>query len=203
MQQQQQLQQQQITTNSYAQIVSNVNRDANPYTANVPQLPNYVLQENDNNKPQIPSTKEAIIVESDDKTTKVVANKPLLSLAADYGSDSENDSDVSNDEEQEVNMEEMTIPTGDIQVVIDKMASYVCKNGEQFEDIVRAKGDPRFDFLKDGHEFNIYYRKKIRELKGDNKESEDKEPLKDAKQIKKEKKIIGKCFKNFKQQVVM
>ncbi|XP_071443188.1 splicing factor, suppressor of white-apricot homolog [Hetaerina americana] len=48
-------------------------------------------------------------------------------------------------------------PPPEMQIVIDKMASYVAKNGRDFETIVKSKGDPRFSFLEATHRFNSYY----------------------------------------------
>ncbi|KAM4532601.1 splicing factor, suppressor of white-apricot homolog isoform 1-T1 [Fundulus diaphanus] len=48
-------------------------------------------------------------------------------------------------------------PPPDIQPVIDKLAEYVARNGVKFEASVRAKNDPRFDFLQSWHQFNAYY----------------------------------------------
>ncbi|XP_048114725.1 splicing factor, suppressor of white-apricot homolog [Alosa alosa] len=48
-------------------------------------------------------------------------------------------------------------PPPDIQPVIDKLAQYVARNGEKFEGSVRAKNDPRFDFLQSWHQYNTYY----------------------------------------------
>lgn len=101
------------------------------------------------------------------------------------------------------------IPTGEEQLVIDKMADYVNKNGLEFEDIIRAKKDARFEFLKDAHEYNKYYREKLRELMGEinkdvgnenkgeksGKKKQVKEKiLKESKATKKEKKVIGKLL---------
>lgn len=103
-------------------------------------------------------------------------------------------------------------PTGELQLVIDKMAVYVSKNGDQFEDIIRAKKDPRFEFLEEAHEFNKYYKEKLRELKGETKhvevekkkekekQVEEKREVWDIKEkevrevkiVRKEKKVIGK-----------
>ncbi|CAH0549074.1 unnamed protein product [Brassicogethes aeneus] len=193
---QQQQQQQQNSNNSYAQIVSNVNKD-NPYSASVPTLP-----------PNVVKSSEPIEVKVEPATAEVVLKKPLLSLAA-YGSDSEED-----DEAEVKEKETFTIPGGETQIVIDKMAAYVSKNGEQFEDIVKAKGDPRFEFLNDSHEHNKYYRSKIRELKGEtvvkevkvekvteedkNEDKEKEKPVvvKEEKEKEKEKKkvIAPVCF---------
>ncbi|XP_030210980.1 splicing factor, suppressor of white-apricot homolog isoform X1 [Gadus morhua] len=48
-------------------------------------------------------------------------------------------------------------PPPDIQPVIDKLAEYVARNGVKFETSVRAKNDPRFDFLQTWNQFNTYY----------------------------------------------
>ncbi|CAL8320741.1 unnamed protein product [Lota lota] len=48
-------------------------------------------------------------------------------------------------------------PPPDIQPVIDKLAEYVARNGVKFETSVRAKNDPRFDFLQSWNQFNTYY----------------------------------------------
>lgn len=39
------------------------------------------------------------------------------------------------------------IPPTDIQLIIDKMASYVAKNGRDFEDVVKAKGKFSLEFF--------------------------------------------------------
>ncbi|XP_041825703.1 splicing factor, suppressor of white-apricot homolog isoform X2 [Melanotaenia boesemani] len=48
-------------------------------------------------------------------------------------------------------------PPPDIQPVIDKLAEYVARNGVKFEASVRAKNDPRFEFLQSWHQYNTYY----------------------------------------------
>ncbi|KAJ7988458.1 hypothetical protein DPEC_G00323760 [Dallia pectoralis] len=48
-------------------------------------------------------------------------------------------------------------PAPDIQPVIDKLAEYVARNGVKFETSVRAKNDPRFDFLQSWNQYNSYY----------------------------------------------
>ncbi|RZF48483.1 hypothetical protein LSTR_LSTR007761 [Laodelphax striatellus] len=52
-------------------------------------------------------------------------------------------------------------PPADLQLIIDKMASYVAKNGRDFESIVRSKGDPRFHFLNPTNQFYPYYLKQV------------------------------------------
>lgn len=48
-------------------------------------------------------------------------------------------------------------PPPDIQPVIDKLAEYVARNGVKFESSVRAKNDPRFEFLQSWNQYNSYY----------------------------------------------
>jgi hypothetical protein len=49
------------------------------------------------------------------------------------------------------------VPSEQDQQVIEKMASYVVKNGPAFEELARTKGDVRFVFLNPTHEFHWYY----------------------------------------------
>nr|CAI5834808.1 unnamed protein product [Callosobruchus analis] len=181
--------QQQTSNNSYAQIVSNVNSKDNPYTANMPQIPQSVHQ-------QQVAAEQDVALEGPKRTVK----KSLHSLAAAYGSGSESENE--DDEEDEEVEAAYKKPTGELQVIIDKMASYVSKNGEQFEEIVKAKADPRFDFLHDNNEFNRYYREKIKEIKGEKTEEigekndsdgdeKNKKEECEAKVAKKEKKVIA------------
>lgn len=57
-------------------------------------------------------------------------------------------------------------PPDDVQIVIDKMASYVARNGDEFEDIVRAKNDPRFTFLELDNMYHAYYKKLMQQKRG-------------------------------------
>lgn len=165
----------------------------NPYAANVPQLPQNIPQKEEmelpKNSPSVENVKEEA------PKAEVIIKKPLLSLAA-YGSGSDCETEDSTEEEEEEKKEVYKVPSGDTQVIIDKMAMYVSKNGEQFETLVKARGDPRFHFLNDDHEFNKYYKERIRELKGSVKTEEipEKREVREVKPPKKEKKVIGACF---------
>ena len=68
-------------------------------------------------------------------------------------------------------------PPPDIQPVIDKLAKYVAKNGNDFEDSVRSKTDPRFDFLLPWHKYNAYYVQKkkmyVKEMGGKVEETDE------------------------------
>lgn len=97
----------------------------------------------------------------------VVKTNPLLSLVH-YSSDSDEDEDA---EEQQIEKsvsdkskdEKMSfvVPPDDKAAIIDKMANYVAKNGDEFETIVRAKDDDRFDFVRESHKYYKFYRHTI------------------------------------------
>ena len=69
-------------------------------------------------------------------------------------------------------------PPPDLKPVVDKLADYSAKNGEEFENKIKTKGDPRFAFLSPDHLYYPYYlymkqhyiaeiaKEKARELKG-------------------------------------
>lgn len=78
-------------------------------------------------------------------------------------------------------------------MVIDKMASYVGKNGADFEAIVRSKGDPRFEFLNEKHEYHAYYKGKIEEFVGgeQRKEGDANVEMNGTAAKSKSKKVIG------------
>lgn len=80
-----------------------------------------------------------------------------------YASDT--DSEQSEEEEQPKAKESYSgsIPPSEIQNIIEKVASYVAKNGDEFEEIManRTKDDPRFSFLEKTNEFHSYYLHKL------------------------------------------
>lgn len=49
------------------------------------------------------------------------------------------------------------LPSTQDQLIIEKMASYVIKNGANFEELAKRKGDTRFGFLNPSHEYHWYY----------------------------------------------
>lgn len=63
--------------------------------------------------------------------------------------------------------DEIPIPPGilcpppDLRVIVDKTASYVLKNGKDFEEILRAKNDQRFTFLQYKDPYYKYYTFKL------------------------------------------
>ena len=48
-------------------------------------------------------------------------------------------------------------PPPDIQPIIDRMAMYVAKNGQEFEMVVKSRNDTRFQFLNENHAYFPYY----------------------------------------------
>lgn len=52
-------------------------------------------------------------------------------------------------------------PPPNVRSIIDKLAEYVARNGEEFEQRVSQKGDPRFAFLSATHEHYAYYRTRV------------------------------------------
>lgn len=53
--------------------------------------------------------------------------------------------------------EGVLIPPPDLRVIIEKTASYVLKNGKDFEDILRAKNEERFSFLRYKDPYHRFY----------------------------------------------
>ncbi|XP_015377851.1 PREDICTED: protein suppressor of white apricot [Diuraphis noxia] len=71
------------------------------------------------------------------------------------------ESEISNPVHQNVTVG-IDVPPNDLQIIIDKMASYVTKNGKQFEDTARKRQDPRLKFLEPDDCFNAYYTQKLK-----------------------------------------
>jgi len=55
----------------------------------------------------------------------------------------------------------IVIPPPDVQTIIDKMASYVARNGRSFEEVVRTKDEDRFRFLSAEDKHHNYYLHKL------------------------------------------
>jgi hypothetical protein len=88
-----------------------------------------------------------------------VKSSGLLGLAS-YCTDSE-------DSETETESEIYTgsTPPAELQIVIDKTALYVAKNGDEFEETLKKKNDSRFPFLTPSDEFHSYYSFKVKEIR--------------------------------------
>lgn len=48
-------------------------------------------------------------------------------------------------------------PSADLKPVIERLANYVAKNGNEFEEGIREKRDPRFDFLNNWNMYHGFY----------------------------------------------
>lgn len=209
------MQQHQNPANPYAQIVSNLNKD-NPYAAfmeniqqnngDISKAPIIYSNQTDNNTPEvqkvtpsnfetnqeIPAQNNSTAVQNNLKSEPLkplkATEKPLLPLVQ-YDSDDDSDGTTSSDNEDEKREE---TPPEEMQVVIDKMASYVSKNGADFETIVKSKGDARFEFLNDSHKFYGYYKRKLQEYLKE-KDGSCKADVPVQNKVK-PKKVIGKLF---------
>ncbi|CAB3245950.1 unnamed protein product [Arctia plantaginis] len=90
-----------------------------------------------------------------------------LSLMKHYNTDSDSDSSDFDDSSSTDSKEPaIATPPDDVQIVIDKMASYVARNGDEFVNIVRAKNDPRFTFLDPDNVYHAYYKKLMLQKRG-------------------------------------
>lgn len=66
-------------------------------------------------------------------------------------------------------------PPDDVKTVIDKMAAYVARNGDEFEEIVRSKNDPRFTFLEPDNMYHPFYKRLMQEKRGVDVNGKDKQ----------------------------
>ncbi|CAG9559007.1 unnamed protein product [Danaus chrysippus] len=89
-----------------------------------------------------------------------------LSLMKNYNTDSESEESELDDNSKQASKDNVLVPPNDVHVVIDKMAAYVARNGDEFEKIVRSKNDPRFTFLEDSNIYHPYYKKLMLEKRG-------------------------------------
>ena len=96
---------------------------------------------------------------------EILKNTSALALAQDYASDTESEAE----EEQSKSTPEpkpepvltIPVPTETLKNIIDKTATYVVKNGRQFEETLRAKSVDRFTFLLYDNEYYPYYLYKV------------------------------------------
>ncbi|KAK9722296.1 SF3a splicing factor complex subunit [Basidiobolus ranarum] len=77
-------------------------------------------------------------------------------------------------------------PPPDVRTVVDKAASFVARNGVQFEERIREKSraEPKFSFLNPNDPYHAYYQLKIKEFK------EGKVPTQPAPKFEEEPEII-------------
>ncbi|KRT80374.1 hypothetical protein AMK59_8728, partial [Oryctes borbonicus] len=179
---------QQSTSNPYSQLVSNLAQATkdNIYTP-VPQNVSEINQAGDITKapiiysqtevekPQPQPQPQNLNLPTLNQPPKQEPSKPISQSdkpprkhafpLVHYGSDSEEETGHDTDsKEAESNDGRCKIPPDETKLIIDKMASYVAKNGRDFEAIVKSKGDPRFEFLNEEHEYHAYYKMKIKEF---------------------------------------
>lgn len=59
------------------------------------------------------------------------------------------------------------IPPPDLRNIVDKTASFVARNGPEFESRIQQneQNNPKFNFLKPGDPYNSYYQFKVREIR--------------------------------------
>lgn len=122
---------------------------------------------------------------------ELLKNTSALALAQNYSSDSDEDNDDDDDDEQGTGDDNSNgqkqkqsvatnistskppaelpppplltfpLPEETLRHIIDKTATYVIKNGRQFEETLRTKSVERFNFLLPEHKFYPYYMYKI------------------------------------------
>ncbi|GBP35442.1 Protein suppressor of white apricot [Eumeta japonica] len=108
--------------------------------------------------PNVGETKRPISTANAKNTITTPSKSTGLSLMRHYNTDSDTDNSDSDDSAEE-NGPPVLVPPEEVQVIIDKMATYVARNGDEFAEIVRAKNDPRFTFLDPGHEYYPFYKR--------------------------------------------
>ncbi|XP_052739280.1 protein suppressor of white apricot isoform X2 [Bicyclus anynana] len=113
------------------------------------------------------------------RTDKPASKSTGLSLMKNYNTDS--DSDVSDfDDSSSTDSKDKPIiltPPDDVKTVIDKMAAYVARNGDEFEEIVRSKCDPRFTFLEPDNLYHPFYKRLMQEKRGVDVNGREKEQV--------------------------
>ncbi|XP_022219175.2 LOW QUALITY PROTEIN: protein suppressor of white apricot [Drosophila obscura] len=106
---------------------------------------------------------------------ELLKNTSALALAQNYSSESEDEpgdeATTATEKEKEKEAEKeppapepvLTFPVPDesLRTIIDKTATYVIKNGRQFEETLRTKSVERFGFLLPQNEFYPYYLYKV------------------------------------------
>ncbi|XP_064538627.1 protein suppressor of white apricot isoform X1 [Drosophila montana] len=120
---------------------------------------------------------------------ELLKNTSALALAQNYSSDSDDEQDADDDNSKQGSQEAtqtvtatatpttatkkttavlappplltFPLPEETLRHIIDKTATYVIKNGRQFEETLRTKSVERFNFLLPDHKFYAYYMYKI------------------------------------------
>ncbi|KAH8250432.1 hypothetical protein KR038_000663 [Drosophila bunnanda] len=100
---------------------------------------------------------------------ELLKNTSALALAQNYSSESEDEEEEeqqqlpakSKAKEPEKPVLTFPVPEESLRHIIDKTATYVIKNGRQFEETLRTKSVERFSFLLPENEFYAYYLYKV------------------------------------------
>ncbi|KAH8339584.1 hypothetical protein KR074_012283 [Drosophila pseudoananassae] len=95
---------------------------------------------------------------------ELLKNTSALALAQNYSSESEEEEEqpVAKPEEKKPEVIlKFPVPEEALRLIIDKTATYVIKNGRQFEETLRTKSVERFSFLLPENEFYAYYLYKV------------------------------------------
>lgn len=111
------------------------------------RLKKKLVSQSTQNAPNSPETDDNEII-NELSSTEVTANNKT-------------ESEIPNTVQQTVTVG-IDVPPNDLQIIIDKMASYVTKNGKQFEETARKRQDPRLKFLEPDDCFNAYYTQKLK-----------------------------------------
>ncbi|XP_024884611.1 splicing factor, suppressor of white-apricot homolog isoform X2 [Temnothorax curvispinosus] len=109
-----------------------------------------------NGQMQSPSQLVMPTMLNDTATTQTVSSKETPTPLVPYGIPAQ----------KPLSRPSFIVPPAEVQVIIDKMASYVAKNGRDFETIVKNKGDSRFNFLELSHQYHGYYAHKLTVYEG-------------------------------------
>ncbi|CAH0713538.1 unnamed protein product, partial [Brenthis ino] len=129
----------------------------------------YMAQQAQQPPPAQPPAHQPPVQPVPTRSTIVTPSKSTgLSLMKNYNTDSDSDDSDFDDSSSSDSKDKPIIitPPEDIKIVIDKMAAYVARNGDEFEEIVRAKNDPRFTFLEPNNLYHTFYKKLMQEKRG-------------------------------------
>ncbi|EDV32647.1 uncharacterized protein Dana_GF22127 [Drosophila ananassae] len=95
---------------------------------------------------------------------ELLKNTSALALAQNYSSESDEEEEEPEPKQEEKKPEvilNFPVPEENLRHIIDKTATYVIKNGRQFEETLRTKSVERFSFLLPENEFYAYYLYKV------------------------------------------
>lgn len=123
----------------------------NPYTAPMQYSHGPVIYGSNGQIQSPPQLAASAIQTSNEAMTVQASGSETVPSLVPYGSSSQ----------KPLSRPSFIVPPADVQIIIDKMASYVAKNGRDFESIVKNKGDPRFNFLELSHQYHGYYAHKL------------------------------------------